>query len=51
MAVTVSIAATLRSFTDRDAKIELEGGSVEEIYLYTAQLLFWRIMRLRYWKR
>ena len=31
MAVTVSIAATLRSFTERNAKIELEGGSVEEI--------------------
>lgn len=31
MAVTVSIAATLRSFTERNAKIELEGGSVEEV--------------------
>ena len=31
MAVTVSIATTLRSFTERNAKIELEGGSVEEI--------------------
>lgn len=31
MAITVSIAATLRSFTERNAKIELEGGSVKEI--------------------
>lgn len=31
MAVMVSIAATLRSFTDRNAKLELEGGSVEEV--------------------
>lgn len=31
MAVTVSIAATLRSFTNRNAKIELDGGSAREI--------------------
>lgn len=31
MAVTVSVAATLRSFTNRSAKIELESGSVETV--------------------
>lgn len=31
MAVTVLISATLRSFTNRNAKLELEGASIEEI--------------------
>lgn len=31
MAVSVFVAATLRSFTNHNARLESEGGSIEEI--------------------